>query len=388
MNHSLVIVSRGKDPYQTTRRALREVPFPCLKGRRVLIKPNAGREAAPGQGVTTHPSVVEAIIDHLRETGTPDMSIGESCIFGVHAEEAFRVTGMREVSEKKGIDLIDMDRFDPMEIVVPRGKVIRRIKVSSILRRFDFIISVPVMKTHMHTRVTLSIKNMKGLLWRKEKARFHHLRCDKEITRGYKELDMAISEMATVLFPHLSVIDGTVGMEGMGPAYGTAKPMGIVVAGGNPLSTDAVAARLMGFNPGDIPHLQLAAENGLGEIRLKNVSVRPEDYLKWESPFTLPPSKLTLPFPDVAVHDEGSCSACLSTLLVFLQNYASRLSGYRLEEGKIHVGIGKHLNHLPKGTILIGNCASKMKEEGVFVQGCPPVASEIWQCLSPKKKNS
>jgi uncharacterized protein (DUF362 family) len=69
------------------------------------------------------------------------------------------------------------------------------------------------MKTHMHTRVTLSIKNMKGLLWRREKARFHQLQYDETITQGDKELDIAISDMASVLLPRLAVIDGTVGME-------------------------------------------------------------------------------------------------------------------------------------------------------------------------------
>ncbi len=58
--NSPVIVSKGKNPYQVTRMALQQTPFPSLKGRRVLIKPNAGRVASPGQGVTTHPSVVEA----------------------------------------------------------------------------------------------------------------------------------------------------------------------------------------------------------------------------------------------------------------------------------------------------------------------------------------
>ena len=113
-----------------------------------------------------------------------------------------------------------------MEIAIPGGKVIQKVKVPSILKQFDFIISIPVMKTHMHTQVTLSIKNMKGLLWRREKARFHQLRCDEKITRGHRELDLAISEMASVLFPHLAIIDGTVGMEGMGPAYGTPKKDG------------------------------------------------------------------------------------------------------------------------------------------------------------------
>ena len=63
------------------------------------------RVALPGQGVTTHPSVVEATIDHLKERGAADIAIGESCIFGVDAQEAFRVTGMKEVSEKKGVRL-------------------------------------------------------------------------------------------------------------------------------------------------------------------------------------------------------------------------------------------------------------------------------------------
>jgi uncharacterized protein (DUF362 family) len=382
---SRIVVSKGENPYRTTQQALQQIPLPGLRGRKVLIKPNAGRVALPGQGVTTHPSVVEATIDHLRETGVTDIAIGESCIFGVNAQEAFQMTGMKGVSEKKGVRLIDFDGFAPMEISIPGGKVIQKVKVPALLKQFDYIISIPVMKTHMHTQVTLSIKNMKGLLWRKEKARFHQLRCDGEITRGHRELDLAISEMALVLFPHLAVIDGTVGMEGMGPAYGTPKKAGIVVVGNNPLSADAVATRLMGFDPWDVPHLKLLAEKGLGEIELRKGSVQPDDYLKWETPFNPPPSKLSIPFPDVLVHDEGSCSACLSTLLVFLQTYYPELSQYRLQDEKIHVGIGKHLNLFPKGTILIGNCASKMKGEGVFIQGCPPVASEIWNTLSQRK---
>jgi hypothetical protein len=190
-------------------------------------------------------------------------------------------------------------------------------------------------------------------------------------------LDIAISEMASVLSPHLAIIDGTVGMEGMGPAYGRVKKMGMVLVGNNALSTDVVAARLMGLTPEAIPHLRLAAERELGEIDLQKISVEPKDYSKWVLPFEPPPSKLSIPFPDVIVHDEGSCSACLSTLLVFLQDCYSRLTDYRLEDENIHIGIGKHLNACPKGTILIGNCTSNMKSRGIFVQGCPPVGSEI-----------
>lgn len=132
-----VIVSKGNNPFQTAQSALQQIPFPSLRGRKVLVKPNAGRAASPGEGVTTHPSVVEATIDHLREMGATDIVIGESCIFGVDPEEAFRATGMREVSENKGVTLVDLDRFEPMEIPIPKGKAIKKIKVSSVLRQFD-----------------------------------------------------------------------------------------------------------------------------------------------------------------------------------------------------------------------------------------------------------
>ena len=385
---SFVRILKGEDPFRTTERVLQSFPLPGLKGKQVLIKPNAARLAFPGEGVTTHPSVVAATVKHFKKQGAGRIVIGESCIFGVDAQEAFRVTGMKEIAEENRVELLDLDQGSPMEIPIPGGKVIKKIKVPALLKEFDWIISIPVMKTHMHTQVTLSLKNMKGLLWRREKARFHQLRYDQKVTKGHKELDIAISEMASVLFPHLAIIDGTVGMEGMGPAYGRRKKMGVIIAGNNALSADAVAARLMGLNPEAIPHLRLSADKGLGEVRRRGISVEPKDYLKWESPFTPPPSQLSIPYPDVMVYDEGSCSACLSTLLVFLNDYHSRLTDYHLQDGKIHMGIGKNLSGCPQGTLLIGNCTSKMKRQGIFAQGCPPVSSQIWEILSGEKEGN
>ena len=83
--NSLVVVLKGEDPYRTTQQVLQQIPLAGLKGRKVLIKPNAGRAAFPGQGVTTHPSVVEATVDdmpaewigflieHLLESGALDV---------------------------------------------------------------------------------------------------------------------------------------------------------------------------------------------------------------------------------------------------------------------------------------------------------------------------
>ena len=84
---SFVMVSKGEDPFRTTERVLQTFPLPDLKGKNVLIKPNAARLAFPGEGVTTHPSVVAATIKHLKKQRARRIVIGESCIFGVDAQE-------------------------------------------------------------------------------------------------------------------------------------------------------------------------------------------------------------------------------------------------------------------------------------------------------------
>lgn len=381
-----VIISKGKDPYETTRRALKHFPFPDLKRRSILLKPNAARLALPGEGVTTHPLVVSATIDHLREHGIKEIVIGEGFIFGVDGQEAFRKTGFKEMSEKKGVRLIDLDRFEPAERIIPDGKLLKKVKISSALNEFDWVISIPVTKTHMHTQVTLSIKNMKGLLWQREKARLHQIRSDQRMGQRYKTLDLAISEMATTLMPDLAIIDGMVGMEKMGPAYGRPKELGVVLVSDHALSADAIAAQLMGFNPEEIPHLKLCSDRGLGEIQPQKISVQPKDYLKWKTPFEPSPSTLSISFPDVVLYDEGSCSGCLSTLLVFLREYHSQLDDYHLKDNNIHIGIGKHLKTCPEGTILIGDCTARMRKRGIFVQGCPPVSSQIMGALSQRKR--
>ena len=385
MKSAVVGVAKGEDPYRTAFDLLAALPVANFAGKRVLIKPNAARMAAPGEGVTTNPGIVSAIVDALKLKGAREIIIGESCILGVAASAAFRKTGLEAAAREKCVPLLDLDGLDPVEVRIPRGRLLQTIKVSSIVQRVDLIVSVPVMKTHMHTRVTLGIKNMKGLLWKREKARFHHLAASPEVARGEKELDWAIAEMATVLAPQLVVVDGTVGMEGMGPGYGKAKKMGVVVAGANALATDAVASRLMGFDPEAIPHLRLCHELGLGPIHLDQLSVAPSDFIKWEDPFEPPPARISLSYPDVAVYDRGSCSACLSTLMIFLQEQQGHLDDYRLSDHKFHVGIGKYLEGVPEGTVLLGNCTQKLRERGVFIQGCPPISSQILETLQGRK---
>ncbi|MDY6953930.1 MAG: DUF362 domain-containing protein, partial [Thermodesulfobacteriota bacterium] len=261
-----VHVAAGKGPYANTCAALSEVDFSSARGKRVLLKPNAGRVAPPGQGIVTDPQVVAAVIDCFKEAGA-QVAIGESPIVGVKALEAFDTSGITAIAEKRHCPLIDMNARPFVKVPVPDGLAIDSLKVCPEVFEYDLVVSVPVMKMHMHTGVTLAVKNMKGCLWRRSKVALHML--PPVEGREEKPIDIAIADMSGVLRPHLAIIDGTVGMEGLGPSAGQAKPLDAVVVSADAFAADAVACRLMGTEAEQIPHLRLGAERGYGVIALE-----------------------------------------------------------------------------------------------------------------------
>lgn len=380
MHKNMVSVAHGNGPYRNVADALRRLDLSILKGKRVLIKPNVGRHVPGCKGITTHPEAVAAVIDAVAAESPSHIAIGESPILGVKTLEAFESTGIAAVAEKKGVPLIDMDKRKPITREVKGGRILDTLKFCADIFDFDFIISVPVTKSHMHTQVTLGIKNMKGCLWFNEKVRLHQLEYRENKSYPEKTLDSAISDLATMLLPDLTVVDGFTGMEGLGPSSGDPINSDFAVVSFNPLAADKTALELMGFTLDEVIHLKLVEERGI--VGLENVVVEPADYMKFVCPYKRSPEKLDIEFPNIVVHDDGSCSACLSTTLLFLKRFADELGDYVFPDGKLHLAIGKDVKDLPDGTILIGNCTQMHKEKGVFVAGCPPVASRIYKAIT------
>ena len=376
-----VHVAQGNGAYANTRRALQPLDLSPVCGKRVLLKPNAGRVAPPGAGITTHADVIAAAIDAFREAGA-DVAVGESPIVGVHVREAFEATGIAPVAVKRDCPLIDMDRRRFVEMSVPEGRVIHSLRVCRDVLEFDFIVSLPVMKMHMHTGVTLAVKNMKGCLWRRSKVELHMLPAVEGSDQ--KPIDVALADMSSVLRPNLAVIDGTVGMEGLGPSAGRAKPLDVVVVSTDAFAADAVACRLMGTEAERIPHLRLGANRGYGVIDLSRMTVTPESWPDWISPFSPPPENLAIEFPNINVLDNNSCSACQSTLFLLLTRYRERLLASFPSQSALDIAIGRGHAELPDGTLCIGNCTAHQRGRGIFVPGCPPVGSQILAALSGK----
>ena len=376
-----VYVAGGNGPYGNTYALLAQVDLSPARGKRVLLKPNIGRVAPPAAGITTHPQVVAAAIDAFREAGA-DVAIGESPILGVRTGEAFEAAGITLIARERDCVLIDMDARRFVEVPVPNGVAVNSLKVCPEVLEYDLVVSIPVMKMHMHTGVTLAVKNMKGCLWRRSKVQFHML----PPVQGHAEkpIDIAIADMSSVLRPHLSIIDGTVGMEGLGPSAGQAKPLGVIVVSADAFAADAIGCKLMGMTAEDIPHLRIAAERGYGVIDLGSISVTPHNWHDWISPFSPPPANLSMEFPNVTVLDKNSCSACQSTLFLFLRHYGDRLFDSFPSGTSLRIAIGKGHEEVPKGTLCIGNCTALHRGNGIFISGCPPVSSQILTAISGK----
>ena len=369
-----VFWASGDDPYDNTRKALAHIDLSPSKGKRVLLKPNAGRNAQPQTGITTHPQVVAAAIGAFKEAGA-DVAVGESPITGVAALDAFENSGIADVARERDCPLIDMDMRRYVTIDIPEGVAIKSLKVCREIAEYDIIVSIPVMKTHMHTGVTLSVKNMKGCLWRRSKVELHML--PRLLEHEDRSLDIAIADMASVLCPHLAIIDGTIGMEGLGPSAGTPKALGVVVAGVDPFAADSVACGIMGISAHDIPHLRMGSQRAHGVIDLDSIAIHPQNWEDVRSSFALPPDELSIEFAGFNILDEQSCSVCQSTLLMFLKRYGKQLRESTSDDKDIVIAIGKGHDELPSGTLCVGNCTAKHKNCGRFVSGCPPVASEI-----------
>jgi len=377
--HPTVHVAQGNGAYANTRRALEPADLGIVRGKRVLLKPNAGRVASPGAGVTTHPDVVAASIDAFREAGA-EVAIGESPIVGVDVHHAFEATGIASAAGRRDCPLIDMDRRRFVEVPVPDGRVVHSLRVCPEVLESDFIVSLPVMKMHMHTGVTLAVKNMKGCLWRRSKAKLHMLPPIEGSDE--KPIDVAIADLSSVLRPNLAIIDGTVGMEGLGPSAGQPKPLDTVVVSTDAFAADAVACQLMGTDAEHIPHLRMGAERGYGVIDLARVTITPDNWRDWISPFEPPPKNLRIEFPNITVLDDNSCSACQSTLLLFLKRYKDRIFDYFPGRSILNIAIGKGHAELPEGTLRIGNCTANLCDTGILVSGGPPVGSEILSAIS------
>jgi len=386
---SRVSISKGRNIARVVRQAvglaggLKKL---ISSGSRVLIKPNLSVALPANTGVTTDPRVVTALIELVREAGAKEIMVGESAVVGFDAGAIFDALKVRNLFEKAGAKVLNLDQDETVEIKIPKGEVLQKLKVCRTAFESDVIISVPKMKTHFQTGVTLSLKNMKGTVPDVSKRIIHRIGIPVKKREEYG-LDHAIVDLNTVISADLAVIDATVSLEGFVPGprlIGTPVHMDTIIAGFDPVAADAVGCRVIGLNPMEVGHIRLAHERKLGRMLPEEIEVVGRSV---ES--VLHPLKTGIPeagqiHENITIIEGKGCSGCSVTNRMALSFFSPRdIENF----GSITLIVGDtaSTDYQFKGRcFFIGNCAirSHKGKKGKNIGGCPPPGLWIRQSLT------
>ncbi len=392
ITRSIVSVVRNENITTAVNSALDQLKIPNLTGKTVLLKPNVGREVNPRLAINTNPDVVTAIFNYFKVRFKAKYLIGDSPIINTDTRQAFKQSGYSELLNANGLQFIDLDDKPPIELEIPNGKILKSIKVTGYWKEIDYIISIPVLKMHMHTGASLSFKNLKGLIHKRNKVKLHHFQAQeiieplKNSMPKVKELDVAISDLSRVICPDLVIIDASWAQEGMGPSSGNAVKLDTIVASTDFLAADIIALALTrpDWTLEDVPHLKLISEMAPERPKCReDVITIPENIMEFGRSLEPPPTSISIKYNNVILVDIDSCSACLSTVFNLLKNNKDFIDEHFTSEYPLRLAIGKGLKHsdLYDDMFLIGNCTYEQREKGVFIKGCTPVESKIMKIM-------
>jgi uncharacterized protein (DUF362 family)/putative sterol carrier protein len=239
------------------------------KGETVFIHPNWCGGVPNKQGSYTSPKVLTALIKLIDSCNPAKIIVGESEATSQHFDLMYLSSGSKEALEELkstagiNVQVVNLSEGEMVALDLPDAYITKKLTVSKILTEADKIINVPVLKSHVFTDITVSLKNMFGLLPERKKGRLH-----------FKGLNEIIVDINTAFPSDLIVVDGIVGMHGWGPLKGDPIELGFVLAGDNLLAVDTVAATIAGYDPGNVTHFQLTAQRNIGPLSLKEIEIK------------------------------------------------------------------------------------------------------------------
>lgn len=238
-------------------------------GQQVLLKINLLTAAPPEKAITTHPAIVRALANLVREAGGRPLvadSPGPIPYTSAGLKKAYRAAGLLDLEDDGIIEL----NWDTSVVVLPfaEGKLIKRFEVIRPVAESDVIIAVPKLKTHMFTTFTGASKILFGVIPGFEKIGYH-----AKLQSGDQFAEMLLDIVGAVK-PALYLMDGILAMEGDGPGlHGTPRKLGVVLAAQDPVLMDVLACSIIGIDPFDVPMLSAAVGRGLWDGRTENIEV-------------------------------------------------------------------------------------------------------------------
>jgi uncharacterized protein (DUF362 family)/Pyruvate/2-oxoacid:ferredoxin oxidoreductase delta subunit len=238
-----------------------------ISGKKVLVKPNLLSPRPPEDGVTTHPSLVKAVVLLAREKGC-EVVIGDSHGgYERKTEHVWEKTGVKRVAEETGASLVNFEAA---------GATLRKVNgrtyaISAAVLESDVIVNLPRMKTHMVTTITNAVKNMFGCIPGFRKAIYHR------DLHSVSSLSSMLVDVCQIVSPQVTVMDAVISMDGNGPAAGRLRETGFIAASRSPYALDVAVADLVAAGERRIPTNVIARRRGLSPRGLRSLELAGDD---------------------------------------------------------------------------------------------------------------
>lgn len=243
-----------------------------VRGKAILLKPNLV-EYLPGKEVNTHPMLVGAAAECFLRLGAKSVVVGEGPGHQRDTEFLLSESGFEDQLKARKVAFVDLNRDELIKIPLESGHTgLNYLWLPRAVVKADVVVSMPKIKTHHWAGVTLSLKNMFGIVpglkygWPKN-------------VLHWKGIHESVLDICATVPIRLVIADGILCMEGNGPLHGETRKLGVIVMGDDPVAADATMVRLMRLRPGKVPHLEQAdwCLGNLNSTRILQVGERVEE---------------------------------------------------------------------------------------------------------------
>jgi uncharacterized protein (DUF362 family) len=269
-----------EDLLAVTYESLREFNLP-VKDKTILLKPNlVGLD--PRGVMNTHPAVIAATRESFLKLGAARVMIADGPAMDRDTQAILESVRLKEFTGKLGKDFCDLNIDDVERVQLEtRATRLKELFLPKTVLGVDLLVSMPKLKTHHWAGVTLSMKNMFGIVpgscygWPKN-------------VLHWAGIDRSILDINAAARPDFAIVDGVLGMEGNGPIQGSPKAAGVLLFGDDPVAVDSTACRVMGLLPEKVDYLARAGTM-LGHVEASKIQQLGETVESVRTPFAVLP---------------------------------------------------------------------------------------------------
>lgn len=228
----------------------------------VVVKPNIGWDTSAERGANTNPQLVARIIEHCLSAGAKTVYMFDHTIN--EWTRTYSNSGIEKAAKDAGAKIVSGNSesyYHP--VTIKNGRFLKKDKVHELILESDVFINVPVLKNHGGSTLTISMKNLMGVMW--DRSYWHN-----------NDLHQCIADFASEIKPALNVVDAYRVMKRNGPrgvSLSDIVEMKSLIISEDIVAADAAAAKLFGKEPGQVGHIRIANEMGVGTSDLTKLNI-------------------------------------------------------------------------------------------------------------------